>query len=138
MFFRFCKITTVLLIISISPVFAQNSDVEKQRAEYEKKVKEELDSRVQEFVSELAIDDFQKEIVKQKMHSYYQERVKIYQNQELKYYERDEQISQLTHTHFADVSEMISEEVMTQIQMFVKDGGTELKKQKKKNKRKKD
>ena len=138
MFFRFSKITILLLTITISPVFAQNSDVEKQRAEYEKKAQEELDSRVEEFVSELQVDDFQKEIIKQKLGTYFQERKKIFLNSDLKYFERDEQLSQLTNTHFEDINGIINDDVMDNIKSFVKDGGAELKKQKRKNKRKKD
>ncbi len=138
MFFRICKITIVLLAMSSFSVSAQNDDAEKQRAAFEKKALEELDSLTQEFVSQLQVDDFQKEIIKQKIHTYFQERKKIYYNQHLKYFEREEQLSILTNTHFSDIKEMIIEETMEQIKTFVKDGGAEMKKEKKKKKKKKD
>lgn len=136
MFFRICKITLLLLSINSISVSAQNDNAEKQRAEYEKKAQEELDTRTQEFVSELQVDDFQKEIIKQKIQSYFQERKKIHYNQDLKYFERDEQLSMLTNIHFSDIKEMITEDTMEQIKSFVKDGGAEMKKNKKKNKKK--
>lgn len=136
MFLRICKITLLLIAFNSISVSAQNSDAEKQRAEYEKKVQEEMDSRILEFVSELQVDDFQKEIIKQKIYSYYEERKKIYYNQELKYFERDEQLSTLTNTYFLDIKDIIPEDTMEHIQSFIKDGGAELKKQKKKNKKK--
>jgi len=138
MFLRICKITIVLLAINSFSVSAQNVDAEKQRAEYEKKVWVELDSRIQEFLSDLQVDDFQKEIVKQKIQSFFQERKKIYLNSYLKYFERDEQLSMLTSTHFLDIKDMITDDIMEQIQTFVKDGGAEMKKNKKKNKKKTD
>lgn len=138
MFLRICKISIVLLAINSFSVSAQNVDAEKQRAEYEKKVWVELDSRIQEFLSDLQVDDFQKEIVKQKIQSFFQERKKIYLNSYLKYFERDEQLSMLTSTHFLDIKDMINDDIMEQIQTFVKDGGAEMKKNKKKNKKKTD
>lgn len=138
MFLRICKITILILAINSVSVFAQNNDAEKQREEYEKKALEELDSRTKEFLGQLAVDDFQKEIIKQKIESYFQERKKIYLNYELKYFERDEQLSLLTNNHFSDIQDMITEETMEQIKSFVKDGGAEMKKKKKKNKTNKD
>ena len=120
----------------------ENDDAEKQRAEYEKKVKEELDERIQLFTTDLEVDDFQKEIIKQKLHSYYEERKKIYLNTGLKYFERDEQIDALKSYHFLDIQEMLSDDTMVQIQSFISDSGTSFKdqkrKSKKKNKKKKD
>lgn len=136
MFFRICKITIILLAINSSSVYAQNDDVEKQRAEYEKKVLEEMDSRTLEFLSQLQVDDFQQEIIKQKIESYFQQRKKIFYHQDLKYFERDEQLSMLTSTHFLDIKDMITDDIMEQIKSFVKDGGAEMKKNKTKKKRK--
>ena len=138
MFFRICKIAILLLTIISCPAFGQSGDAEKQRAEYEKKAKEELDKRTQEFVSSLQIDDFQKEIIKQKINSYFEERKKIYLNLELKYFERDEQLTALSNTHFTDIKNIITDDTYNQIQSFIKDGGEELKKKKRKNKKKKD
>lgn len=136
MFLRICKITIILLAINSSSVYAQNDDVEKQRAEYEKKVLEEMDSRTLEFLSQLQVDDFQQQIIKQKIESYFQERKKIFYNQDLKYFERDEQLSMLTSTHFLDIKDMITDDIMEQIKSFVKDGGAEMKKNKTKKKKK--
>ena len=124
------------------PSYSQTSDdVEKQREEFEKKAEEELTRRINAFVVELNVDDFQKEIIKQKLHSYYKEQRLIYTNNELKYFERDELITNLNNTHFEDINNMLSEDTKDQIQLFIKDVGTTLekeKKKKKKNKKKKD
>lgn len=143
MFFRIFKITLFsFLLISMSGFAQSNDEVEKQQAEFEKKAKEELDSRIQIFTADLKVDDFQKEIIKQKLESYYEAQKKILMDVSLKYYERDEQLSALKNSHFSDIGEMISDETMAQIQSFIVDAGTSLKakkkKEKKKNKKKKD
>ncbi|HLT32152.1 MAG TPA: hypothetical protein VKZ98_00050 [Aquaticitalea sp.] len=136
MFLRICKITIFLVAINSISVSAQSNDVEKQRAEYEKKALEEMDSRIREFTGQLQVDDFQKEIIKQKIHSYFEERKKIFYNQDLKYFERDEQLLTLTNTHFSDIKNIINEDTMEQIKSFLKDGGAEMKKNKRRNKKK--
>ncbi|MEO6348281.1 MAG: hypothetical protein ABIO60_10280 [Aquaticitalea sp.] len=143
MFFRICKITLFsLLIFSMSATAQSNNDAEKQRAEYEKKVKEELDERIHLFTTDLKVDDFQKEIINQKLHAYYEERKKIYLDTSLKYFERDEQLNTIKLSYFSDIKEMISEDTMAEIQSFISDTGTTYKdqkrKEKKKNKKKKD
>jgi lipase chaperone LimK len=115
----------------------RNDDAEKQRAEYEKKVQEEMTERIQIFADGLNVDDFQKEIIKQKMHSFYDERKSIYMDASLKYFERDEQLKALEYSHFSDIKEMISEETMSKIQSFIKDAGSSIKNEKKKKKKKK-
>lgn len=124
------------LLFSMAAVGQSNEDLEKQRAEYEKKAKEELDERIQLFTTDLKVDDFQKEIIKQKLQSYYEERKKIYLDATLKYFERDEQLEALKTSHFSDIKDMLSEDTMSQIQSFISDTGTSFKEKKRKNKRK--
>lgn len=136
MFFRNFKISLLLALLCSISSFAQTQDeAQKQREEYEKKIQEKLEERIQTFVVELNVDDFQKEIIKQKLHSYYKEQRVIYMNSSLKYFQRDEQLATLNNSHFADIKNMISDETMDQIQVFIKDVGATLDKQKKKNKK---
>ena len=136
MFFRNFKIFLLLaLVCSISSLAQTQDEAQKQREEYEKKIQEKLEERIQTFVVELNVDDFQKEIIKQKLHSYYKEQRVIYMNTSLKYFQRDEQLATLNNSHFADIKNMISDETMDQIQVFIKDVGATLDKQKKKNKK---
>lgn len=133
MFFRILKITFFLALVCSIPSLAQTQDeAKKQQEEFEKKVKEKLEEGIQTFVSQLDVDDFQKEIIKQKLHSYYMEQKEIYTNTSLKYYERDEQLSRLKNSHFDDIKSMISDETMGQIDLFIKDVGQTLEKEKKK------
>ncbi|MEZ4803084.1 MAG: hypothetical protein R2797_09950 [Gelidibacter sp.] len=131
------KIAMLFLLVFSLQTFAQSTDTDKQREQYEKKAKEELDQRIQTFISELQADDFQKEIIKQKLNSYFEEKKTIYMNQNLRYFERDEQLLNLDQTHFASLKEIVSDDTMDQIQLFIKDAGTTLNKQKKKNKKNK-
>lgn len=139
MIFKIYKITLFFIVLNLSPIYGQSqSDAEKQQEAYEKKMLEELDALTNEFLSQLEVDDFQKEIIKQKIQSYYQERKTIYLDTSLKYFERDEKLSALFVNHFSDIKDLVSEDTMKQIQSFVKDGGAAIKKEKKKKKKKKD
>ncbi len=139
MIFKLCKITLLFFAINSLTVVGQSqSDAQKQQEAYEKKVHEQLEELTSKFLGQLEVDDFQKEIIKQKIQTYYQVRKKIYTDQTLKYFERDEQLEALVINHFYDIKELVSEDTMGQIQSFVKDGGAAIKKEKKKNKKKKD
>lgn len=138
MIYKMRKIMLLFLVISTTFTLAQkNDDYEKQKMEFEKKMKEQQEERIQDFVTQLQADDFQKEIIKQKIHSYYIEKKAIYSNLALKYFEREEQLTSLDNTYFSDIKDMISEDIMTQIQSFIKDNITALKKEKKKKKKNK-
>ena len=82
----------------------------------------------------MKVDDFQKEIIKQKLQSYYHEKKTIYFSN-IKYYEKEEQLKTLDATYFSDLKELVSEEVIKSIQDFVKNNKEELKKKKKRNKK---
>lgn len=126
--FCFCQIPTI----------AQTQDeIQKQQQEFEEKALDQLNARIITFLAEQPIDDFQKEIIKQKLISYYQAKKSIYMNGSLKYYERDEQVLNLDNSYFLDIKNMISENTMSQIQLFIKDAGATLEKEKKKKKKKK-
>jgi ethanolamine utilization protein EutQ (cupin superfamily) len=120
------------------PVAAQKKDdAQKQREEFEQKVQEKLTENIQSFISQLQIDDFQKEIIKQKLHSFYVEQKAIYMNAGLMYFEREERLTALNNSHFTDIKNMLSDDTMTQINVFIKDAGSTLEKEKKKKKKKK-
>lgn len=137
MSYKIGKITFFLLLLFSVPSIAQSDDdAEKQRKEFEVKAEEDIDERMQTFVSELEVDDFQKEIIKQKFQSYYIERKKIYLDASLKYFQRDEKLRSLTETHFASIKNLLTDDTMEKIQSFALDGGQKLMKEKKKKKRK--
>ncbi|MGJ8594046.1 MAG: hypothetical protein ACSHXF_15965 [Aquaticitalea sp.] len=124
------------MLLSVAGIAQTQDEAEKQRQEYEEKAQEQLEKITQGFISDLKVDDFQKEIIKQKIYSYFEERKKLFLDPSLRYFERDEKLNLLTESHFSDIQNLISDETMDKIQSFVKDGGEELKKEKKKDKRK--
>ncbi|SDB40292.1 hypothetical protein SAMN03097699_1134 [Flavobacteriaceae bacterium MAR_2010_188] len=124
------------LLFSFNFVSAQgDSKQEQQRAKYEKEVQQRQNEMISDFVEELKVDDFQKEIISQKLHSYVQRKTEILKqsNREI---ERRERLDILDRTHFADVAVMSTPEVMNQIQDFITMKNPPKKKKKKKNKSK--
>ena len=142
MYSKTIKIVLFFVVLCAIPCAAQSTDEEQKiRAAYEDKVQANLNERIQTFLSELNADDFQKEIIKQKLEAYYEKKKVIFMDASLKYYERDENVNALDASHFSDIQNMLSEDTMEKIQMFIKDAGETMEKQKKKkkkNKRKKD
>lgn len=130
-------IVSCCLFFSASSFGQGNDDVEKQRAEYEKKAYEDLNEAILRFTNDLDADDFQKEILKQKLGTYYTAKIAIYKDLTLKSYQRDEILLKLDTSHFSDISNMFSEDIMNKVQVFIKDGGQTLEKQKKKKRKKK-
>ena len=126
----------LLLLISVSQSHAQNkSDEQIQRERLEKKFIEDHNDRILEFIKLLNADDFQKEIIKQKIQSYYQEK-KAIQTADLKYFEKEEQLKSLDINHFADIKDIVSEDTMNAIKNFTQNNNSEIKKKKKKRNKK--
>ena len=126
----------LLLLISVSQSHAQNkSDEQIQRERLEKKFIEDHNDRILEFIKLLNADDFQKEIIKQKIQSYYQI-IKAIQTADLKYFEKEEQLKSLDTNHFADIKDIVSEDTMNAIKNFTQNNNSEIKKQKKKRNKK--
>jgi lipase chaperone LimK len=137
MFTKTIKALVLLSLLLAIPCTAQTTDdAQKARENYEQKVLEEVNNRIQTFTTNLEVDEFQKEIIKQKLQSYYARKKELFVDGSLKYYERDEKVNALNLTHFSDISNMISEDTMDKIQLFIQDAGSTLEKQNKKKKKK--
>ena len=133
---KLIAIISTFFLITISQGYAQSkSEQEKQRERLEKKFIEDQNDRILEFVKQLNADDFQKEIIKQKIQSYYQEK-KAIETTELKYFEKEEQLKSLDINHFADIKDIVSEDTMNAIKNFTQNNNSEIKKQKKKRNKK--
>ncbi|MEZ4856048.1 MAG: hypothetical protein R2812_06185 [Gelidibacter sp.] len=135
---KYITVFISLFLLGTSINYAQQDEAEmkKQIETFQKKLKEDQEERIQTFVSELNTDDFQKEIIKQKLNTYYDEKKLILQDETLKYFEKDEKLSILDASYFSDIKDIISENTMAAIKNFIKDNSSELKKQKKKKKKK--
>ena len=125
-------------ILFINNFYSQASE-EKQRLKYEAEIEERKQEYISDFIETLDADDFQKEIIKQQMESYFDELKKINLLQ-LRKLDHEEQIQKLDDTHFTDLTAMITEAQMSKIMDAVKgkwNHSEEKKKKKKKEKNRK-
>ena len=131
---------TVLISIFCSVLFISNgfsqAAEEKQKLKYEAEMEKKKKEYINDFVGTLKVDDFQKEIIKQQMESYFEEFKKI-NLLGLREFEHKTYVQNLDDTHFKDLKAMITEDQMAQIMDALKgkwDHG-EVKKKKKKDKK---
>ena len=125
-------------VLFISNGFSQAAE-EKQRLKYEAEMEQKKKEYINDFVGTLIVDDFQKEIIKQHMESYFEEFKKI-NLLGLKEFEHKTYVENLDATHFSDLKTMITEEQMSKIMDALKgkwNHNEEKKKKKKKKKREK-
>lgn len=116
---------------------------EQQREAQRREMEERKDEYIANFLTTLEGDDFQKEIVKQTLNSFYEERVALYQIRYERSIDRKDALSKLEESHFKDLKELISEDDMTKITEMIAGNFdekevTKKRKMKKKRKRKKD
>jgi len=129
------KIIFISILLSLAftnTVFTQKLSKEEAQKRYEKAYKDKQDEFIQDFLDELDVDEFQKEIIKQKLYSYIQEKQVLFK-EGLKSYELEGVVEKLNETHFLDIQDLISKDTMNKIQELIKG---ENKKKKKKKKRK--
>jgi hypothetical protein len=132
--------TTILFaLISISSSFSQTTD-ERNRLKYEAEVEEKKMEYINDFIGTLKVDDFQNEIIRQHMVTYFEEIVKI-NKLGLRDFERKAQIERLDDSHFTDLKAVVTDVQMLKIMDAIKgkwDHGEEKKKKKKKKKNKRE
>lgn len=125
-------------VLFISNGFSQAAE-EKQRLKYEADMENKKKEYINDFVGSLKVDDFQKEIIKQQMESYFEEYKKI-NLLGLREFEHKAYIQKLDDTHFVDLKAVITAEQMGQVMDALKgkwSHSEEKKKKKKEKKRKK-
>nr|WP_321225829.1 hypothetical protein [uncultured Psychroserpens sp.] len=133
---------TLLISIFCSVLFISNSfsqaKEEKDRLKYEAQMEQKKREYINDFVGTLKVDDFQKEIIKQQMESYFVEFQKI-NMLGLREFERKTYVQNLDDIHFRDLKAMITEEQMSKIMDALKGkwNHSEEKKKKKKDKKRK-
>ena len=144
-------ILVVFILISSSTTFAQNynqrgrqgsivprADTTPSQEENEKEFQEKLDIHIQNFINKLEVDDFQKQIIKQKLGSYFVEKMALLKNGTENREGMEEKMKHLDNTHFNDLNEMTPIHIQDSIQKFIKTGPSQNDNRKKgKRKRKK-
>jgi hypothetical protein len=124
-------------ILCISNSFSQTTE-ERNKLKYEAEVEQKKMEYINDFIGTLKVDDFQNEIIKQTMVSYFEEIVKI-NLLKLRDFERKAEIERLDAAHFTDLKAVVTEEQMFKIMDAIKgkwDHSEEKKKKKKKRKKK--
>lgn len=149
------KILVLLLLLSSSTAFAQQynqrngqrggrnqsiverSDTAPNAEDQKKEFQEKLDKHIQNFINKLEVDEFQKHIIKQKLHSYFVEKMSLFKSGLENREALEEKILQLDNTHFNDLKEMTPVNIQDSIQKFIKIKEIKSKSRKKKKRKKK-
>ncbi|MDY2586713.1 hypothetical protein [Winogradskyella aquimaris] len=115
---------------------------EEEIAKYEQKLEERKDEYISNFLTTLEADDFQKEIIKQYLNSYFDAKKELLKVKYERIFDREQAIKKLDDTHFKELTELISDEDMSKIKEMIKGNFDEKEvlkeKKKKRKKRKKD
>jgi len=149
------KILVLLLLLSSSTAFAQQynqrngqrggrnqsiverSDTAPNAEDQKKEFQEKLEKHIQNFINKLEVDEFQKHIIKQKLHSYFVEKMSLFKSGLENREALEEKILQLNNTHFNDLKEMTPVHIQDSIQKFIKIKEIKSKSRKKKKRKKK-
>ncbi|WP_179008306.1 hypothetical protein [Winogradskyella forsetii] len=113
---------------------------EEEIAKREREIEERKEEYVDNFLTTLEADEFQKHIIKQKILSFFDEKMVIFKTEFNHSIDRKSAIEKLENTHFKELEDLISEDDMTKIQDMIKGDFDEkevVKEKKKKRKRKK-
>ena len=102
-------------------------EYKRERIRLDKKAKEDLHKQIQEFISYLKkADDFQKEIIKQELLTYFENKKEIILGP-TPHSEKEQLLIALDFNHFKGIEDMVTTEVMSHIKGFITDRNAELK-----------
>ena len=110
-------------------------EIAKQKRMMEERKNEYVDN----FLTTLEADDFQKQIIKQHLNSFFDAKQALFKVQFERSFDREEAAKKLVDSHFVELEELISESDMTKIKDMIqgKFDEKEVVKEKKKKKKKK-
>jgi len=119
----------------------QRQPSEKDIKDHKRKMEERKEEFVANFLTTLEADDFQKEIIKQNLDTYFDAKMAVLKIKYEKNFDREQAVKKLDDTHFAELEELISEGDMKKIKEMIQGDFDEKevkKEKKKKKKRRKD
>lgn len=133
---------SLLTMLSFNKSLSQNVlPNESQKERTERKMEERKQEYIDNFLSTLKADDFQKEIIKQKLISFFDEKIALSKQQYGRNFEYQEAVRKLEDSHFKDIEPMLTEENMAKIKEMIQGDFDEKEvikeKKKKKDKKKK-
>ncbi len=117
-----------------------NEPTEQQIAKQRREMEDRKDEYIANFITTLEADDFQKEIIKQTISSFFDAKVAFFNIKFEGNLDRQDAMKNLEKSHFKDLKELISKDDMTKINEMISgdfDENEVKKKKKKKNKKKK-
>ncbi|WP_179315443.1 hypothetical protein [Winogradskyella undariae] len=114
-----------------------NEPTDKEIAKREREMEERKEEYIDNFLSTLEADDFQKHIIKQNINSYFDEKIAVLKTPFEHSLDREEAIKKLEDTHFIELKELISENDMAKLMEMIKGGFNEKEVVKEKKKRRK-
>ena len=133
---KYFFLALTLLVFSVSAI--AQTKAEKDQARFERQIEEQKAEYIANIVNGFDLDEFQKHILTQQLHSYYDEVSKI-KMLEIPSFEKTTLINDLNSSHFKDFENMLGKEFVTKLIEKAKgEDKTDQKKKKKKKKKKKD
>ena len=89
----------------------------------EEKKKEELTEKVKLFLTELKVDDFQKEIIKQRLETYFVEFKRQFGRERKRIDQEDfrDQVKKFNKNHFKDIENITTLEIQDKVYNFVRE-----------------
>ncbi|MGF1555410.1 hypothetical protein [Paucihalobacter sp.] len=97
-------------------IYSQNVPPnESQKVRMEQKMEERKQDYINNFLYTLEVDEFQKEIIRQKLNSFFDEKINILKRPYKRSIEFQEAITSLENSHFKDIEEMVTKTTMTKI-----------------------
>lgn len=118
----------------------QSEPTEEQMAKREREIEERKEEYVDNFLTTLEADEFQKHIIKQNIMSFFEAKLAILKTRFEHYLEREQAIKTLEENHFKDLKALITEKDMARIDALIKgefDEKEVVKKKRKKEKKRK-
>ncbi|WP_323789023.1 hypothetical protein [Psychroserpens sp.] len=129
-----------LILFSFNVVAQSQTKEENERIRMERKIEEQKTEFITNIVASFfELDDFQRHILKQRLHSYYDELLKI-NVLNIQSFEKATLINDLDYSHFKDFEEMLGREFIDKLleKAKGKDNSAQKKKKKKKKRKKGD
>ncbi|NNF86350.1 MAG: hypothetical protein HKM26_07335 [Winogradskyella sp.] len=119
----------------------QQEPSQSQIEERERKIAERKAEYISNFLVTLEADEFQKQIIKQTLDSYFEEKIALFKVPFERSFEREEAVRLLNENHFKELKTLISESDMTKINDMINgkfdDDDVKREKRKKRKKRSK-
>tara|TARA_R110002049_G_scaffold212055_4_gene383049 strand:+ start:1797 stop:2249 length:453 start_codon:yes stop_codon:yes gene_type:complete len=109
---------------------------EQEIAKREREIEERKEEYIDNFISTLEADEFQKHIVKQTLTSFFEEKLAIFKIRFEHSIDREKVVENLENAHFKDLEELISEDDMSKVKKLIKGDFDEKEVVKKKKKEK--